>query len=57
MYLGISIDTLKRYADRDQFLIENIHWHFGAHKNSPRVWDVNACLNAIRKRRSTRQPQ
>jgi len=52
MFLGISIDTLKRYADRDDFLIKDIHWRFGPHKNSPRVWDVNACLTAIRKRRS-----
>ena len=51
-YLGVSIDTLKRYADRDGFLILDRHWRFGAHKNSPRLWDVPACLEAIRKRRA-----
>jgi len=50
--LGVSIDTLKRYADTDGFLIEGRHWRRGAHRNSPRLWDVVECLIAISHRRS-----
>jgi hypothetical protein len=50
--LGVSIDTLKRYADRDEFLIEGKHWRYGAFSNSPRLWNVEQCLGAISKRRN-----
>ena len=52
--LGVSIDTLKRYADRDGFLIEGKHWRHGAFSNSPRVWEVGLCVEEITKRRSFR---
>jgi hypothetical protein len=41
--LGLSPSTLKRYADRDQILIEGSHWRSGLYRNSPRVWDVESC--------------
>lgn len=50
--LGVSIDTLKRYADRDAFLIEGKHWRHGAFSNSPRLWNVVLCLEGINKRRN-----
>jgi len=43
--LGVSADTLKRYAD--SFLIEGKHWRSGPYQNSPRVWNVPACLEAL----------
>jgi len=46
--LGCSIDTLKRYAKRDEFLVDGKHWRRGAHLNSPWVWNVTACQEAIR---------
>ena len=46
--LGCSIDTLKRYAKRDEFLIDGKHWRLGAHSNCPGVWNVPACQAAIR---------
>ena len=46
--LGCSIDTLKRYATRDEFLIEGKHWRRGAYPNSPRVWNIPACRESIR---------
>jgi hypothetical protein len=54
--LGVSIDTLKRYADRDAFLIEGKHWRSGAFSNSPRLWNVPLCLDAITKRQTTFYP-
>ena len=45
--LGCSIDTLKRYAKRDEFLVDGKHWRRGAHPNSPWVWNVPACQEAI----------
>lgn len=48
--LGVSGITLKRYADRDGFLIEDKHWRRGPHPNSPRVWEINACRAAITRR-------
>ena len=45
--LGISPFTLKRYADRDAFLIEGKHWRSGPHHNSPRLWNVPACIEAL----------
>ena len=31
-------DTLKRYAFRDEFLIEGVHWRRGPHPTSPITW-------------------
>lgn len=45
--LGLSADTLKRYADRDCFLVEGTHFRFGPYKNSARVWNVPACAEAL----------
>jgi len=45
--LGVSAATLKRYAIRDQFLIEGQHWRPGAHHNSPYLWEVNGCHQAL----------
>lgn len=45
--LGVSSDSLKRYADRDCFLIEGKHWRSGPHRNSPRVWNIPACIDAL----------
>lgn len=47
LLLGVSAPTLKRYADRDEFLVEGKHWRRGPHPNSPRVWDVQGCRAAI----------
>lgn len=55
--LGCSEKSLKRYADRDEFLIEGIHFRFGAHKNSPRVWNVQACREAMLYRGRLRRAQ
>ena len=49
--LGCSADTLKRYAKRDEFLIEGQHWRRGPHRNSPMVWNITGCQEAIRWRR------
>jgi len=46
--LGCSIDTLKRYAKRDEFLVEGQHFRRGPHPNSPMVWNVTACQETIR---------
>lgn len=46
--LGVSADTLKRYAMRDEFLIDGKHWRRGPHRNSPMVWNIPACQEAIR---------
>jgi len=48
--LGCSSDTLKRYADRDEFLIDGLHWRRGPHRNSPRVWNLEACKQEIQRR-------
>jgi hypothetical protein len=45
--LGLSPATLKRYADRDQILIEGNHWRSGLYRNSPRVWDVETCRKVL----------
>lgn len=45
--LGVHEVTLKRYADRDHILIEGIHWIYGVHANSPRLWDVPKCREAL----------
>lgn len=45
--LGISVRTLKRYADLHDFLIEGKHWRFGPLCNSPRQWNISACANAL----------
>ncbi len=45
--LGVSADTLKRYADRDAFLVEGKHWRPGPHRNSPRIWNIPACIDAL----------
>lgn len=54
---GVSHDSLKRYADRDCFLIECKHWRRGVHPNSPRLWNMSACAEALAYRgRLRRQP-
>jgi len=45
--LGVHETTLKNYADRDQFLIEGVHWIYGVHANSPRLWDLPKCRDAL----------
>lgn len=45
--LGVSMRTLKRYADTNHLLIEGKHWRFGPLANSPRQWNVDACTNAL----------
>ena len=45
--LGVSPFTLKRYADRDCFLVEGKHWRSGPHQNSPRLWNVAECIDAL----------
>lgn len=46
-FLGVSPRTLKRYADIHVFLIEGQHWRRGPLCNSPRLWDVDACIAAL----------
>jgi hypothetical protein len=48
--LGVSIRTLKRYADEHNFLIEGQHWRFGPLCNSPRQWNIAACIDALHHR-------
>lgn len=48
--LGISPDSLKRYADRDEVLLLGEHWRQGVHSNSPRVWNLPLCLQALNRR-------
>jgi len=48
--LGISPDSLKRYADRDEVLVLGEHWRHGVHSNSPRVWNLPLCLQALNHR-------
>ncbi|QPN61966.1 hypothetical protein H8F25_09150 [Synechococcus sp. CBW1004] len=48
LVLGVSADTLKRYAMRDEFLIDGKHWRRGPYRNSPMVWNIPACEEAIR---------
>ncbi|WP_254959379.1 hypothetical protein [Cyanobium sp. Cruz CV13-4-11] len=43
----MSPTTLKRYADRDGFLTLGVHWRYGAHKNSPRIWNLRLCQQAL----------
>jgi hypothetical protein len=45
--LGVSVRTLKRYADHHSFLIEGKHWRFGPLCNSPRQWNIPACVDAL----------
>ncbi|PSB37941.1 hypothetical protein C7B81_07530 [Aphanothece cf. minutissima CCALA 015] len=45
--LGVSVRTLKRYADLHDFLIEGKHWRFGPLCNSPRQWNIPACVDAL----------
>ncbi len=45
--LGVSADSLKRYANRHEILIEGKHFRRGAFPNSPIVWHVPACLQAL----------
>lgn len=48
--LGISPDSLKRYADRDEVLVLGEHWRHGVHSNSPRVWNLPLCRQALNHR-------
>ena len=48
--LGISPDSLKRYVDRDEVLVLGEHWRHGVHSNSPRVWNLPLCLQALNRR-------
>lgn len=45
--VGCSTHTLKRYAYRDEFLVEGTHWRRGPYVNSPLVWNIPKCLEAI----------
>lgn len=47
LHLGVSSCSLKRYADRDESLIDGQHWRRGPHANSPRVWNIPACEEAL----------
>ena len=55
LVLGVSIKSLKRYADIHQFLIEGVHWQHGPLCNSPRTWNIDACREALRYRGRIRQ--
>ena len=55
--LGVSPFSLRRYADRDCFLIEGKHWRYGPHSNSPRIWNVPACAEALAYRGRLRRQQ
>ncbi|QPN61965.1 helix-turn-helix domain-containing protein [Synechococcus sp. CBW1004] len=46
--LGISHSTLKRYASRDRLLEEGTHFRRGPHANTPLLWHVPRCFQAIR---------
>lgn len=48
--LGCSADTLKRYAKRDEFLVEGTHWRRGPYHQSPKIWNFPACQQAIQYR-------
>lgn len=39
--------TLKRYADVYDFLEEGKHWCRGPFFNSPRIWNVTKCREAL----------
>ncbi len=43
----MSQPTLKRYADRDNILHEGVHWRHGAYSNSPRLWNIPLCRQAL----------
>lgn len=45
--LGVSACTLKRYAKRDGILEEGTHFRHGVHANSPKVWHVKRCFQAL----------
>ena len=45
--IGVSAWSLRRYADKDCFLIEGKHFRFGPHANSARIWNVDACREAL----------
>jgi hypothetical protein len=45
--LGVSADSLKRYAFRDCFLVEGKHYRRGVHHNSPYVWHIPSCIEAL----------
>lgn len=53
--LGCSPDTLKRYIKRDGFLIEGEHWYQGPHSQSPIVWNIHACRDAIKRQGRLKQ--
>ena len=53
--LGVSVKSLKRYADIHEFLIEGTHWQHGPLCNSPRLWNVEACRKAMAYRGRVRQ--
>ena len=53
--LGVSVKSLKRYADIHEFLVEGMHWQHGPLCNSPRVWNVDACREALAYRGRIRQ--
>ena len=58
--LGISPQTLKRYADRDEILLPGTHFAWGTHHNSPRMWNVPAIVEVLsqaRPHRAVRPPQ
>ena len=55
--LGISPDSLKRYADRDEVLLLGEHWRHGVHRNSPRVWNLPLCLQALNRRGRLKRQQ
>lgn len=55
--LGVSADSLKRYADRDGFLVEGKHWRRGVHHNSPRLWNLELCVDALAYRGRIRQEE
>jgi hypothetical protein len=45
--LGVSADTLKRYALKEFFLVEGKHYRRGPHHNSPYVWHIPSCIDAL----------
>lgn len=47
--LGVSDYTLKRYARRDQILLEGQHYRRGPYANSTFIWHVESCFEVLRK--------
>lgn len=55
--LGVSADTLKRWASADRGLLqEGQHWRSGLFSNSPRRWRVDLVQQVIDERTAPAAP-